>query len=705
MTWFVDFLREVAFLTCETAPYLLVGFFLAGMIKVFVPPGFIYGNLGGNNLKSVLRASLYGIPLPLCSCSVIPTATSLKRAGASKGATASFLISTPETGVDSISVTYALLDPIMTVLRPVVALVTALFTGSVVSLFVRRGWDNEGTGGLDEARCGHDHDHDHGHDHGHDHDHAEEEIPDGAPFAERMRGAFRYAFGPLLDDLTRWLLIGFSISALIALLIPDDLFVETVPAGWPSMLLMMVIATPVYMCATASTPIAAVLIAKGLDPGAALVFLLVGPATNITTVLVVMRLLGSKALVIYLAGITGVALLAGWLVGQAYTLLRLDLAAVVTESLATEPGPVMIVSGIVLAFLLLRSASRIGLWSGWRWRAALSAVAVLYVSTSVTIVYPGDSGWILRFGDVARSLEEPGAYLHWPYPIDRAEVVAGESVRSVDVGFDARDPRDDPRGFRERARQLEDEAEVMAGDGTLLRITYSVHFRWRDAYRVRFAVEDDAALTRAFAEAAMRQTVARQPGSDWLVSERLLLAGLVEQRLRSELDSIDSGIEVASVNVRDVHAPADVHDEYRDVASALEDRERVHHEAQGERAEMLQDAAAAAYEQEQEAAALRDGAIQEASGETARFLHRLGGYRDYPQATRLRKRLAVTEQALGRARLFALLGDDIQLELLDSEGGPEVQQGLPSSLDRVLQNLPPGSPKRSELEEMIREGR
>jgi len=139
--WLGEFLREMGVLLAEAAPYLLLGFVLAGLLKVFVSERLVTRHLGGNSLKSVFLASLYGTPIPLCSCSVIPTATALKKAGASKGATTSFLISTPETGVDSISVTWALLDPVMTVVRPVAAFLTALVTGSAVNVLVKRGWD------------------------------------------------------------------------------------------------------------------------------------------------------------------------------------------------------------------------------------------------------------------------------------------------------------------------------------------------------------------------------------------------------------------------------------------------------------------------------------------------------------------------------------------------------------------------------------
>ena len=143
--WFLwnSYVDVMLTLVAESAPYLLIGFALAGLLKAIVPEDKVYKHLGDNRFKSVTLASLFGIPLPLCSCSVLPVATSLRRSGASKGATTSFLISTPETGLDSIGITYALLDPIMTVARPLGAFATAVFTGSVVNFVVRRGWDGD----------------------------------------------------------------------------------------------------------------------------------------------------------------------------------------------------------------------------------------------------------------------------------------------------------------------------------------------------------------------------------------------------------------------------------------------------------------------------------------------------------------------------------------------------------------------------------
>lgn len=336
--------REVFDLAAETAPFLFVGFFAAGLLKVFVPTKFIERQLGGEGLGSILKASLLGVPLPLCSCSVIPTAAGLRDAGAGRGPTASFLISTPETGVDSISVTWGLLDPLMTIARPVVSFVTAVITGILVALF--GGPEPEpveepaaGCCAQPDPCC-------------------DSGAPEAAGLGAKLRDALRYGFVTLVDDLALWLLIGFGLSGAVAAFVPDSFFTDTVPDGLLGMLLMIAVGTPLYICATSSTPIAATLVAKGLAPGAALVFLLVGPATNATTLLVVSRMLGRRAVVIYLVGIVGSALAAGLLIDWLYAQLGLDLTGRVAELMAHGPGGLAQVLGAALLVLLVVSLVR-----------------------------------------------------------------------------------------------------------------------------------------------------------------------------------------------------------------------------------------------------------------------------------------------------------------------------------------------------------
>jgi uncharacterized membrane protein YraQ (UPF0718 family) len=345
-------LDAVFTLVAVSAPYLLVGFVLAGFIKALLPEHKIYHYLGGNQFTAVALASLLGVPIPLCSCSVLPVAMSLRRSGASKGATTAFLISTPETGVDSIGITYALLDPLMTIARPLAALLTALGTGTCVNLLVRQGWDRdpEGLPPDTASRLCHDH------------------TATAAPASSKrytlrslMREALCYAFGPLMDDLAPWFLVGFFVSGVVVLVIPADFFGSVIPTGWASSLLMVLVGTPIYICAAAATPVAVSLIVKGLDPGAALVLLLVGPATNATTMFVIARLLGRRVLAVHLVGVISCALILGALLNMVYTTLGSDLSTLAAGTVTESVSLVSTLAALVLFAFLCSSVIRIRL--------------------------------------------------------------------------------------------------------------------------------------------------------------------------------------------------------------------------------------------------------------------------------------------------------------------------------------------------------
>lgn len=278
----------------ETAPWLLLGFLLAGVIQVLIPLQIVARHLGGDGWMGVLKAAVLGIPLTLCSCSVLPVATTLRKQGAGKGATASFLISTPEIGLDSLSLSYALLGPILTIARPLAALVTSLLAGTVIHYLERSASppNRENPGQTPKPAC--------------------RAIPCCAEIPRSFpRGRFaailRFGFVDLFADLAAWLFVGFALAGLIPTLLPPEWIGRTIGGGLPAMLAMLLVGLPMYVCATSSTPIAAALIAQGISPGAALVFLLAGPATNIATMLVVARQLGVRSLVVYLISIALVA--------------------------------------------------------------------------------------------------------------------------------------------------------------------------------------------------------------------------------------------------------------------------------------------------------------------------------------------------------------------------------------------------------------
>ena len=290
-------MKEVLSLINEMSPYLLLGFFFAGVMHAFIP-GMVYNRyLGGKGFKSVFYGALFGVPLPLCSCGVLPTAMSLRKQGASKGATASFLISTPETGVDSIIATYSVLGLPFAVIRPVAAFCNAIMGGWLINKF----GDKDEVVPVDASAktcCCH---------------HKQEETHHEG-FLGKMREALRFGFVEMIEDIGKWLVIGLVIAGLITVFVPDEFFALFRGNTQLSMLLVLCIAIPMYICATGSIPIAVALMMKGLTPGAALVLLMAGPACNMASILVINKTLDRKSLVLYLVSIITMAILWGHVV-------------------------------------------------------------------------------------------------------------------------------------------------------------------------------------------------------------------------------------------------------------------------------------------------------------------------------------------------------------------------------------------------------
>jgi hypothetical protein len=289
-----ELVREFWASTAEMAPYLLLGFLVAGLLSVYVSPRTVERHLGGGGLLSSAKASIFGVPLPLCSCGVIPVAASLRQHGASRGATTSFLISTPQTGVDSILVTYSMLGPLFAAFRPFAALATGVLGGLIVSGTKQTApTPDQAAAAENAAVC--------------DDDCAPPEPEDRGG----LRGALRYGFVTLPRDIGTSLLVGLAIAAAIGAFVPPD-FAGDYGKGLWGMLAMLAVGVPLYVCATGSVPIAAALILKGVSPGAALVFLMTGPATNAATIATVFKVLGRRAAFAYLAIVVGGALLSGW---------------------------------------------------------------------------------------------------------------------------------------------------------------------------------------------------------------------------------------------------------------------------------------------------------------------------------------------------------------------------------------------------------
>jgi len=323
----MNYFSELVRLFNEMAPWLLFGLVFAGLLKVYFPQEHIDKYLGKPNFKSAVNASLLGVPLPLCSCGVIPTGISFYKNGASKGATNSFLISTPQTGIDSIFATYAMLGWPFAIIRPLVAFSTGIFAGVLTNWLIKETPKPEPivvnpmfaglkldlkSAGRKTVDC--------------DDDSCDCHTPPKKETHSLIRAA-DYAFIELLQDIAKWLILGFLVATLISVVLPDGFFSMFKGYGFIEILVILAASVPMYICATGSIPIAAVLLMKGVSPGAALVFMMAGPATNIATITVLGKIMGKKSLFIYLGSIIGGAIFFGmltnWLIPADFILSKM----------------------------------------------------------------------------------------------------------------------------------------------------------------------------------------------------------------------------------------------------------------------------------------------------------------------------------------------------------------------------------------------
>ncbi len=291
----MEFLHNCALVLAQMGPFLLLGFLVAGLLHAFVPRSLLSRTMGGQGLGSISRAALLGIPLPLCSCSVIPVASELRKQGAGRGATTAFMVATPETGVDSISTSVALLHPILVIARPVAAICTAILAGLAVETMAPQEDASEEQAKDDDSCC----------------HHKPQEVVSGG--SRGLRGGLRYAFVDLFGEVGPYLVPAILITALLTTFIEPSALTEWNISPMVQRLALLLVSIPVYVCATGATPMAAGLIVAGFSPGAALVFLLAGPATNLVTIAAVNKSLGRKSAVIYTLTVALVSLLFGTL--------------------------------------------------------------------------------------------------------------------------------------------------------------------------------------------------------------------------------------------------------------------------------------------------------------------------------------------------------------------------------------------------------
>ena len=347
----MSFTQHFVGLFIESAPWLLMGFSAAGLMKAFVPSQVLAKHLGEPGLLATVKAALLGAPLPLCSCGVIPAALGLRRSGASKAATTSFLISTPETGVDSVAVSYAMMGPFMAIIRPIAAISTAITAGLLVgsdkndhapqssepvqSCCASKTAEPEPEPASAESCCSK----------------VSEENRAADSIGNRLRDSMKFTFVDLIRDISLWLMIGLGIAALVKTYVPTE-FLTQWGDGFMAFVVMALIGVPMYICALASTPIAAGLLFSGVSPGATLVFMLVGPATNIATIGLVRNELGTRALVAYLGSVVGVGFGFGYLTNYLVAQWSIDFLAQTQHTHIMTNTPIASMSAIILGALM-----------------------------------------------------------------------------------------------------------------------------------------------------------------------------------------------------------------------------------------------------------------------------------------------------------------------------------------------------------------
>lgn len=662
---FLDFLWASFLLL---APMLMIGLFLAGLIHVFISRQAILRWFHHDSLKSVTLSSAIGVPMPLCSCSVVPVVAEMRRKGASRSAAMSFLITAPETGADSILVTNAFFGPIVAIVRPIISFMTAVVCGIFCIGMIRdKDSDPQRAAGEDEvldARAGHEthdhHDHSHGHGHGHDHDHdhshkqlfvdrddcyvswAQMKLlikqslsglgstfrqiqytswlkpefyqPDRKMLSEEsaepsrkgdeadepveqpdlkavIKHIFRYGFVEVADDILFALLVGIALGGVLFLVIPSDLMASEY-ARWLAYPVMVLIGVPLYICASASTPIAAALVLKGVSPGAALVFLMTGPATNTGTIAIIVSQFGVRFASIYVGGVIAVTVVLGIIVD----LIMFGLGWNVAVNLGASESPTILAlqwaGAISLAALIVWRFKAGALKSGWDdllfnvqplakrlrstwtkfsrkrgfrallipWNPAGFCVwiiaGILFIGSGFTTVPPGNVGYGLLFGQVYWRDLEPGLHYLAPFPFARVDRWPIHEVKSVDSDVDH---------------------EYVAGDLNLVLSTVNVQYRVKDPYTYHYRMSDPATVIRMYLQSQVREFISSRRLDPLLNEYRDHLESFVFTMLSEPVEQKEvlDTIEVIKVSLTGIDPAVEASNAFREVSSAQEDRERI----------------------------------------------------------------------------------------------------------------------------------
>ncbi len=724
------FVKSLWGILAEGAPYILAGFALAGAVFVLFRSKNLARLFRGPAPLAAAKGVLFGAPLPICSCGVVPVSVALQRNRVPRSALMSFLISTPETGITSVLLTVGLIGSTFAWLRPAVAVVTALLAGVVVAVVDRRlrgaaaaasvevspeveARDGAGASALvsldDAERLG-----------------APaaaagaEEAPKGTtalsaegktetPWGDQVwpfvRASLRAGFVELLDDVAFWLVAGIAISALVAAVVPADFLVGLNP--WTALLVAVLAGLPLYMCAASSTPVAMALLLKGLAPGAALVFLLVGPATNVGTIALLNKFFGKHFTVVYLATVTAVALAAGAALNLFGPDLMLpSLSAGVPVTGVSWPSHV---AAALLAGLLLTSLWRAGFRQGgrelaiqldaltaglssklgraiasvaigfWRWPAVkprrrltglgITALVLAAGTTCLVQVPAGFEAFVLRFGRVVGPARGPGWHAKLPWPLSRARVVPAARLLKINVGFhlapaDATAPSA-PVGALDTDHSG---ALTLTADALLVELPFSVRFRTQDARRYHFGHAEAEQIVRALSEEAVRDAARTFRFAEIINDRRAEFIAHCDASLAAALRDSQVGVELLQIQLVDAHPPAAAASAFRTVSDAQEDKARAVEQAEARRISFLAETRGRGACDVAHARRQATVQLAESRGRTAALTALREAYRAQPAATRLRLRLETTERAIKQAHKWIAPS---------GSGLPDLWYGLP----------------------------
>jgi HflK protein len=648
----------------EASPYVLAGLAVAGLLHEFVDTRRITAAMGGKAWKSVFVATFLGAPLPFCSCGVLPAAVSLRRKGAGRGATIAFLVSTPETGIDSLFLSWGLLGPLFALVRAVTGLLMGILAGGVAML--RGGPETDDSLPILSATA----------------PPPDEPGDPGDALTRRLARAMRHGFIELFGDIAFWLLLGLVASGVLVALLPEMFFARFLPNEPISFLVMAAAGAATYVCSSASTPLAAAMVAGGLNPGAALVYLLTGPATNPATLLIVGRMFGRRTVAVYLGTVFAASLGAGVLVNRFLPATApLPQTTTPTGLLGGLVGFVSAVSLLALTVFVLRrrgirrdirdligqtraigrSLRRIR-WRPFLWRAACVAgalVALLWLSSSFFRVRPGERAVVRLLGRVESAGIGPGLHVAAPAPFGRVELVASDAVRTAEIGFRAPPlspaagaPRTPPvfpgtsPSFSPGVARLPFESQFVTGDENVIEVTAVVQYRIWSAPLFLVSSERAEASVASFARALLVEEIGKLPVDAVYSSARGQVESGVLLRLRQDLENARTGLEPLGVRLLYVHAPDDVHQAFRDVASAAEDSATARNTALVESEGSVRQARAEAARSVLAAEAARLEIVERSRGAVAAFVQIQREYGRAPEATRLRLYLETAERAL-----------------------------------------------------------